>query len=272
MALPSTYHLRNSLPNRSPSSRPRSLSLAEYQPLTFDREALESAYQSGLQQPASSSTSWRSHPSSTQASVDTHETISTSPSTLSGHLKAGDNPHLAPPPPFPGTEDAGGFAGVGAGHSLTPPGSPFHKHGQLQSQALVSTNLPTPPTTTSDHFHEPMGNAGQVDNGGRKGKGRSGRGVSHDYGAGLDLDDFEAAGYDTDPGPVVTGLRRALPPVPTNVPPPVSLVHISIMSLFLVCFPWAWPSYLRFRLRSERRASAIAPFRSLSAWTVPSGS
>lgn len=36
------------------------------------------------------------------------------------------------------------------------------------------------------------------------------------------MDDFEAAGYDTDPGPVVSGRRRDLPLPPTNVPAPVS--------------------------------------------------
>jgi hypothetical protein len=262
MSIPSTYHLRNSLPNRSPSSRPRSLSLAEYQPLTFDREALESAYQSGLQQPASSSTSWQSQPSSAHASsVETHETVPTSPSTLSSQLQPGDNPHLSPhlspPPPFPGTEDAAGFAGVGAGHSLTPPGSPFHKQGQLQSQALISPSLPTPPTTSSDRFHEPVGNVGQVGNAGRKGKGRSGRGASHDYGAGLDLDDFEAAGYDTDPGPVVTGVRRALPPVPTNVPPPVSRREPPIPSISSARFGRKRASCLQL-LRPKRSQTPVS--------------
>jgi len=47
------------------------------------------------------------------------------------------------------------------------------------------------------------------------------QGSSQDYNEGLDMDDLEAAGYETDPGPVVSG-RRALPQPPTNVPPPVS--------------------------------------------------
>ena len=207
MSLQSTYQLRNSLPNRS-NSRPRSLSLAEYQPLSFDREALEAAYQASLNGSSNGhSASWRSHPSQTSGRTSS-ETHDAGGSTLSRNLRPGDNPHLPPRPvPVPPPVEElppGGIAGVGAGHSLTPPQSPFHKQGQLHHKRRLSGGLPAP---------------GDIINSSNNGKGRAG---SQELHGGLDLDDFEAAGYDTDPGPVVSG-RRALPQPPTNVPPPVSL-------------------------------------------------
>jgi hypothetical protein len=206
MSLTSTYQLRNSLPIRS-GSRPRSLSLAEYQPLSFDREALEAAYQASLNGSSNGHVaSWRSHPSQTSGRTS-NESNDTGGSTLSRNLKPGDNPHLPPRPvaipPAPQEPPPGGIAGVGAGHSLTPPQSPFHKQGQLHHQRRLSGGLQSPVGITTN---------------GHNGKGK---GSSQDYHGALDWEDFEAAGYETDPGPVVSG-RRALPQVPTNVPPPVS--------------------------------------------------
>lgn len=206
MSLQSTYQLRQSLPNRS-NSRPRSLSLAEYQPLSFDREALEAAYQASLSgSNAGHNPSWRSHPSQASGRASTGASEAAG-STLSRNLRPGDNPHLPPRPvAIPSAVDEappGGIAGVGAGHSLTPPQSPFHRQGQLRNQRRMSTSLPEPEQNGQASFNS------------------RGRPVSQDYHGGLDTDDFEAAGYETDPGPVVSG-RRALPLPPTNVPPPVS--------------------------------------------------
>ncbi|KAK8854873.1 hypothetical protein IAR55_003612 [Kwoniella newhampshirensis] len=157
MALPSTYHLSHSLPNRSPSQRPRSLSLSEYQHLSFDRDALTAAYQASLGIPTSSNVSSVSHPSQSSfggLSTETHDTSlsgSYSTSTLSHRLKAGDNPHarstvdaqgMIPPP---GLKDDGNFAGVGAGHTLTPPQSPLHKAAQLAHEKALLSPVPGSP-------------------------------------------------------------------------------------------------------------------------------
>lgn len=221
MSSHSTYQLRNSLPNRAPSQRPRSLSLSEYQPITFDREALEAAYQQTIGLPSSSSVSSRSHPSwlsfnaSGTGSVDTHDTGATS--MLSHELKRGDNPHVsvntAPPQPPPPIN----VAGVGAGHSLTPPGSPFHASAQLHHQSVLSPvpgsptapSLPARPQVVPETTYVPTPPSVPQSNFGMR------RAVSA-----MDVDD----GYSTDPGASsrARGKRRALPALPTDVPVPVS--------------------------------------------------
>jgi hypothetical protein len=212
MALQSTYHLQHSLPNRAPSARPLSVSLADYQPLAFNREALESAYQTSLALPATSAGSWASHPSTISSPPESVSSHDSGPLTLSKYLKPGDNPHKPlSPPPFSEDPPAGGFAGVGAGHSLTPPQSPFH------NVAPLPPAHPSPPTSPSANFSSQI----SADYRG-KGRARANSRISLDRPTGLDMDDFEAAGYETDPGPVVSGPRRHLPLPPTNVPAPVS--------------------------------------------------
>ncbi|WWC63179.1 uncharacterized protein I303_105779 [Kwoniella dejecticola CBS 10117] len=129
MALPSTYQLRHSLPNRSPTQRPRSLSLSEYQPLNFDRDALESAYQASLNLPSSHASSWTGHSNSQSfsfngASTETHDTSMGSGEDLLTHPK-------------------GAFAGVGSGHTLTPPQSPLHKATTRLNQASLLSPIPS---------------------------------------------------------------------------------------------------------------------------------
>ncbi|WVW85742.1 hypothetical protein I302_107780 [Kwoniella bestiolae CBS 10118] len=147
MALPSTYHLNHSLPNRSPTQRPRSLSLSEYQPLNFDRDALESAYQQSLNLPSSHSSSLTGHTGSTANSLsfnglstETHSSSGTSTEEVLTHPK-------------------GAFAGVGAGHTLTPPQSPLHQATSKLNQATLLSPIPstpidrppTPPPRPNDH-------------------------------------------------------------------------------------------------------------------------
>ncbi|WWC71671.1 uncharacterized protein I206_105629 [Kwoniella pini CBS 10737] len=132
MALPSTYQLRHSLPNRSPSQRPRSLSLSEYQPLNFDRDALESAYQASLNLPSSHASSITGHSNSQSisfhgASIETHDTSL----GLSGEDVL--------------THPKGAFAGVGSGHTLTPPQSPLHKATSELNQASMLPTIPSSP-------------------------------------------------------------------------------------------------------------------------------
>jgi hypothetical protein len=243
MALPSTYHLRHSLPNRSASARPRALSLSEYQPLSFDRESLEAAYQQTLSQPASGygSTSTLSSfigPASISVasrSNGSDATHATTPSTLTHHLKRGDNPHRhsQPPPSRPPGEfgqqqqqrQPPNFVGVGAGHSLTPPHSPVHKAVQgWQQQALLTPPAgvvgtpvlpPTPPERPGmlpESTFVPSESP------------HPGRGNRRDSSA-MDVDG-EWAGYGGDPGgrggDRDRGKRRALPSAPTNIPTPVS--------------------------------------------------
>ena len=234
MSLSSTY-LRNSLPNRSPSQRPRSQSLSEYQPLSFDREALEAAYQQTLGLPSSSSISSRSIPSWSSfvvsgggGSEDTHDTGATS--MLSQDIKPGDNPH------GPVAQDAPplNHAGLGAGHSLTPPHSPFHSVGPNHNSTAIShvpgspkfplppprpkavprsSIPPTPPPrptvvpgSTFDPASEP----------------HPGIGMRRAASA-MDVDE----GYLTDPSVSnrARGKRRALPALPTDVPAPVSIKY-----------------------------------------------
>jgi hypothetical protein len=224
MTLPSTYALQHSLPNRIPNQRPRSLSLSEYQPLQFDREALESAYQHTLVQPSTSShtTSYnsqsqsQSNPSYTSSNGFTPTSVSgntrysthslpKSASTLSHHLKRGDNPHSPPPPPPPPIN----IAGVGAGHSLTPPHSPFHSPAQQHQATLLGTSPPELPPRPNDvplSTFRPDAEPMEVD---------------------------EGAGYMSDASQGTIGMssnrrgkRRALPPLPTDVPIPVSLLEL----------------------------------------------
>lgn len=219
MSLPSTYHLHHSLPNRSPTQRPLSLSLNEYQPLSFDREATEHAYQQSLSVPESSTVSSYSGHSQTDFGGSA-ETAGTGLSTLSHHLKAGDNPHdstWTPPP---------NFAGVGKGHALTPPGSPVHSSAARHNQAMLSPVLqsprtpPTPPTQYFDRqYHSPDPREASLY--GEESYERGFRAMSIN-------DENHQNGYSTDPGG--PGLlsksrrrRRSLPTVPSDVPTPVSL-------------------------------------------------
>ena len=219
MSLPSTYHLHHSLPNRSPSQRPVALSLNGYQPLSFDREAAEQAHQQSLMVPESSTASSVSGHSNYQTdfggSTDTAAT-----STLSHNLKPGDNPHAtswSPPP---------NLAGVGKGHSLSPPGSPVHSSAARQNQAMLSPvpQSPVPAPSSSNQYFDANSQAQY-----------SQQTVSTPY-SGEDYErGFSAMsvnddnGYTTDPGG--HGLRggggsrsrrRSLPSVPSDIPTPVS--------------------------------------------------
>jgi hypothetical protein len=258
MSAASTYQFRHSVPNRSATARPRSLSLAEYQPLTFDRDRVEAAYQQSLQQPASSTATSidLSHPSlssfSGPNSTDTH---ATSFSTLSHNLKAGDNPHAAStphlplaPPTIPGA-GYGNFAGVGAGHSLTPPDSPDHRNAQqLHRQSILSPVPgsplpPTPPqrpmTLPESTFRRDVDVDVDVDVAADRDRAQAQAqdqsmhpGIRRGHSA-MDVDGDAALAVESggtasqsEPfqniSPRGRGKRRALPEVPTNVPQPVS--------------------------------------------------
>lgn len=221
MSLPSTYHLHHSLPNRSPSQRPTSLSLHEYQPLNFDREATENAYQQSLSIPESSTVSSMSghsysHPQSQTDFGGSTETGATS--TLSHNLKPGDNPHAtswSPPP---------NLAGLGMGHSLSPPGSPVHSAAARQNQAMLSPvpqsplAPPSPSTPYSDQQYRVQYSQPSVSTP------YSGEDYERGFSA-MSVNDEN--GYTTDPGG--QGLRRgsrrrrSLPSVPSDVPTPVCL-------------------------------------------------
>lgn len=248
MSAASTYQFRHSVPNRSATARPRSLSLAEYQPLTFDRDRVEAAYQQSLQQPASSAATSinLSQPSlssfSGPNSTDTH---ATSFSTLSHNLKAGDNPHAAStphlplaPPTIPGG-GYGNFAGVGAGHSLTPPDSPEHRDAQqLHRQSILSPvpGSPLPPTPPQRPMTLPESTfrrdvdvaadrAQAQDQTMHPGIRRGHSAMDVDGNAALAVESGGTASQ-SEPfennSPRGRGKRRALPDVPTNVPQPVS--------------------------------------------------
>lgn len=221
MSLASTYHLQQSLPNRSSSTRPRSVSLSEYQPLSFDRDASAAQYQQALAQPSSSSSS-RTRPSqgSVAGSTDSHQ----SPSTLTRDLRPGDNPHEQIALQNLSLDHGDvpiGMAGVGAGHCLTPPHSPFHKPAQLQQEkVLLSPIPPTPPLRPTEAHRASPGYFPPVPPRPRAGKGR-------------DTADYEqnGEGYASDPGHSIGNIvrrpsrrqLRQLPPIPTNVPQPVSI-------------------------------------------------
>jgi len=224
-AMQSAYQLRNTLPNRSTSQRPRSLSLSEYQPLSFDRESLEAAYQHTIGLPSTSSASSRSIPSwssfgvSGTGSADTHDTGITTPSLLPHELKRGDNPHgligNGPPPPL----SSSNIAGVGAGHSLTPQQSPFHSAAKTHHASPLSpvpgSPVPIPPTPPARPSAIPDSTYALAS------EPHTGIGMRRVASA-MDIDD----GYSTDPGVSsrARGKRRALPALPTDVPAPVSYV------------------------------------------------
>lgn len=219
MSLPSTYHLHHSLPNRSPSQRPLSLSLNDYQPLNFDREATEHAYQQSLSVPESSTVSSMSGHSQTDFGGSV-ETAATGSSTLSHHLKAGDNPHggsWSPPP---------NLAGLGTGHSLTPPGSPEHASAARQNQAMLSPVLQSPrsPPTPHAQYFEQYPASRDTSQQRLASPNSSGEDYERGFSA-MSVNDEN--GYTTDPGG--PGLRtrpsrrrRSLPSVPSDVPTPVS--------------------------------------------------
>jgi hypothetical protein len=219
MALPSTYALHHSLPNRSPNHRPLNLSLADYQPLNFDREAAEDAHQQSLAVPARSTVSSMSGHSQTSFGGNASaETADTSLSTLSHKLKPGDNPHSvngvwAPPP---------NMAGLGTGHALTPPGSPEHSSAAQRNQEMLLSPIPQSPrgrepATPPQEFFDRQ-NPGYF----------SGPSSPMDSNArGFSAMNSNDDGYTTDPGG--PGLlsranrrRRSLPAVPSDVPTPVS--------------------------------------------------
>lgn len=219
----STYHQRNALPNRSTSARPLSVSLAEYQPLAFDREALETAYQASLY--PSSGASTRVQPSastSAHTSVDTHNTT---PSTLSSDLKPGDNPHIQRNTSGSVERTSSRLSSAGTTNPSNSSQSLLRSSEQRVQQSPLSpipsvpATVPeyTPPSPTSPcspSAPDPSSRYGRTS--------RASHGQGQGYSPRLDMDDLEAAGYETDPGPVVSGHRRQLPPPPTDVPPPVS--------------------------------------------------
>jgi hypothetical protein len=200
MALPSTYALQQSLPNRSLSARARPVSLAEYQPLSFNREALESAYQQTLSLPASSSTSAFTNPSYLSSNGNTSNT---SASPLPPNLKRGDfpqSPILEEPAPD--------YAGIRAGYSPTSPTSPYAQHGKGQNADSVPPALPPRPEQVPPSTFLPEGNGEAMD-------------VDGDG----NISDVASVGS-LSISANRKGKRRALPPVPTNVPVPVCDVHL----------------------------------------------
>jgi hypothetical protein len=221
MALPSTYALHHSLPNRSPNHRATSLSLADYQPLNFDREAAEDAHHQSLSVPARSTVSSMSgHSLSSFAGTGTAETPATSvsTSTLSHKLKPGDNPHNAEYTPPPN------IAGLGRGHALTPPGSPIHSSAARANYAVLSPvpqspRRPEPPTPPASFFEERE----RQERGYFSGPSSPVESNERGFRA-MNLNDD---GYTTDPGGPgllsrANGRRRSLPAVPSDVPTPVS--------------------------------------------------
>ncbi|WVQ99912.1 hypothetical protein IAU59_007055 [Kwoniella sp. CBS 9459] len=224
MALPSTYQLTHSLPNRSPNQRPRSLSLSEYQPLSFDRDALESAYQASLALPSSHTSSIATGHSSCfgGASTETHDT---SISSFPTQPKL-DNFPAPPPPPLPigsGSNGEGGFAGVGAGHTLTPPQSPMHKTAQQLNQATMRSSVPpspkppTPPPRPAEVPETtfkptlPPRRPQPPEFVMRRSQSDMGHDRETNWGGGYEWIEGDGHGR---------GKRRALPAIPTNVPAP----------------------------------------------------
>lgn len=171
-----SHAIHRSLPNRSPSNRPRALSLSEYQPLAFDRDAVQAAYQTQLTLPSVSSAYTRTNTGTHTASsglvtgTNSSSTVPTTvtagtdsskgggsggyktsipPSTVSSaqHMQGaghyiGDAELQAPVPVWATDEEmarragSGNMTGIGAGHSLTPPGSPLHRAARARASSL----------------------------------------------------------------------------------------------------------------------------------------
>ena len=138
-------------------------------------------------------------------------------------LRPGDNPHAA-------VVAAMNQAGVGAGHSLTPPGSPFHVTGNVNADdgnggrvaaggsgpgsplSSSSTAAPAPPPPPRPGHRDPV-TGGPV-----KQPSWMRRGYSSS-----DLNDSQPDNMGYERAPEGNwAQRRNLPPVPTNVPQPVS--------------------------------------------------
>lgn len=250
MSLKSAYHAQHSLPNRSPTTRPRSLSLTDYQPLAFDREATQAAYQASLDFPASSVSSLSNHSTNSFSGHGSAETAATSAglgtgtgtamssTSLSHYLKPGDNPHFPtrpasagglPPPPS-------NFAGIGAGHTLTPPQSPIHSavsQVNLNRSSLLSP-VPQSPLTPgmnaepSPNFlssEESMQATGRIpptpESPFFPNMRMTRRASAMDVDGGEEYMGGPAGAQGSQGG---GGKRRALPVVPTNVPTPVSII------------------------------------------------
>ena len=249
MALTSSYNARNplSFSSRGPSirSRPRSVSMADYAPLDLDREALSSAYQAAINPSSSMASSLSSYPtykttssgydydtpglsSTSSAQQHSFETAPTSmatagsTSTLSHHLRPGDNPHAA-------ALAAMNQAGVGAGHSLSPPGSPFHSttnivgngNGNGLPPGVNGMNGPSPASQLSPVGPPPPPRPGHRDP--ETGEPlRKPSWMRRGYSS-SDLHDSQPDNMGYERAPEGNWARRRdLPPVPTNVPQPVS--------------------------------------------------
>ena len=195
--------------------------MAEYAPLDIDRDSLSAAYQAAVG--TSSTPSSNSHATWTTQdfspslrSDDTPRTSSSS--TLSHHLKPGDNPHLY-------AHSFENAAGVGAGHSLTPPHSPFHRpqSGQFmnsgetigpptQENGTPLSPAPVPPNLPPRPDQDPRGKL--------KRRERPRRGASRST---SDVNELRPSMADErEPEGNWGRERRELPNVPTNVPQPVS--------------------------------------------------
>ncbi|KAK4687955.1 hypothetical protein P7C73_g2170, partial [Tremellales sp. Uapishka_1] len=208
--------IRHSLPSRASNRQSATLSLSDYQPLAFDRDSLESSYQQSQGLYSNSSFSSEAHLS---GSFGGSTESSSGPSTLSQHLRAGDNPNLKWSP------SQNNFAGVGAGHTITPPGSPSPPHHRLFTPPTPPTihrpsilspvpASPTPPNLPPRPFAIPEStlpvSQGEYDS------------------MAMDIDGDAGTfgqrnGSDSDVGSISNvrqGKKRALPELPQNVPVP----------------------------------------------------
>lgn len=196
-----SHATHRSLPPRTHTHRPRAVSLSEYQPLAFDRDAIQAAYQSQLTLPSvSSSATGHGLGAGTGTSTGTGmgmgssgqvigtNSASTVPTTRMGlgygtdssrsgsgsgdgnGYGSGSGGHPPPQPastsqrmsfaptssnltspgadlqaPVPvwATDEetarragSGNFTGIGAGHSLTPPGSPMHRAARERASSF----------------------------------------------------------------------------------------------------------------------------------------
>lgn len=244
MSFASAQAQRNSFPNRSPTRRPRSLSLSGYQPLPFDREATSLAYQAQLQQPSISDTSsyTRTTPNTTSSSGYFEQPIQSSSthSSLSQHLKEGDNPHKLDPI----TENRN-VAGVGAEHALSPPQSPLNQAGlEAQRNSLNLSSIgPSGSRLKNGQVQAPLLPKRPERHPGRSAEARwstqgtvGGTGMVNSSSGGIERIDcghYLEDGYESDPGyPRYVGGRsggRKLPAVPTNVPAPVRAIRFTLL-------------------------------------------